>query len=309
MPKSYFYKILYSCLIACTLITGCTTIAPQTNMPPVEPPAPYLDKVHPDVVLVLGSGGARGFSHVGVLKVLHDNHIPIDMIVGTSAGSIVGALYADDPSPERVRNLLITAKREKVMDFSVLNIGSGPISGEGLQKFLIDNMHAKTYGQLQIPFLAVAANLQTGQLHVFKSGPIAPTVNASSAAPPFFRPVNIYGQLYADGGLIDPVAVDVAKRFHPKIIIAVRLDSPIGNTVPTHSAGFFLRGFDLMLLQLNKYSAQEADVIITPQTGDIDMFEQNGRGDLMQKGEIAAEQAIPAIKRLLKQKHISLTKN
>ncbi len=288
-----------------TLLAGCTAIAPQINTPATEPPAPYLKNFHPQVVLVLGSGGARGFSHVGVLKVLERNHIPIDMIVGTSAGSIVGALYADQPSAERVQKLLLEAKRENVIDFSVLNLGSGPISGSGLQNFLITNMRGKTFGQLQIHFLAVATDLESGQLHVFKSGPVAPAVNASSAAPPFFRPVKMYGRLYADGGLIDPVAVDVAQQFHPKIIIAVRLDSPLSKDMPTHSPGFFLRGFDLMLQRLNIYSAQQANVVITPQTGNIDMFESEGRADLMRKGEAAAEQAMPQIKKLLAEKHIA----
>jgi NTE family protein len=307
MPKLSLIKPLILVLLCVSFITSCATIPPPINIPAVEPPATYLANVHPQVILVLGSGGARGFSHVGVLKVLERNHIPVDMIIGTSAGSIVGALYADQPRAARVEKLLLDAKRESVIDFSVFNLGSGPISGTGLQKFLIANMRAQTFPQLQIPFLAVATNLESGQLHVFKSGPIAPAVNASSAAPPYFRPVKIYGSTFADGGLLDPVAVDVAKRYHPKIIIAVRLDSYISPVMPTYSPGYFLRGFTLMLLQLTKYSAQGADVIITPQTGDIDMFEKDGRADLMRKGEIAAEQALPQIKKLLAQHGIPLS--
>jgi NTE family protein len=298
-------KKVFLLIIVSLIFTGCVT-APQIPMPSQEPPTAYLDKLHPQVILVLGSGGARGFSHVGVLKVLEENHIPIDMIVGTSAGSIVGALYADQPSAAHLRNLLLSAKRDKVIDFSIFNIPTGAISGAGLQNFLYTNMHAKTFNQLRIPFVAVASNLETGQLHIFASGPIAPAVNASSAAPPFFRPVKMYGQLYADGGLIDPVSVDVAKRFHPKIIIAVRLDTGLSTTMPTHAPGYFLRGFDLMLINLTRYSAQDANVIIIPKLGDINMFEDAQRPALMREGELAAEKSIPEIKKLLRANNIPL---
>jgi NTE family protein len=291
-------------LLAIFLLSSCTTIPPQVNTPAHEPPATALKNLHPDVVLVLGSGGARGFSHVGVLKVLQENHIPIDMIVGVSAGSIVGALYADNVSAARVRELLLEAKRDKVIDISVFNIPTGAISGKGLQDFLNANMRAKNFNQLQIPFVAVATELETGDLHVFASGPIAPAVNASAAAPPFFRPVKMYGKLFADGGLVDPVAVDVAKRFHPKVIIAVRLDTGLSESMPTTSAGYFLRGFDLMLRRLNYYTARDADVVIAPQTGDINMFQESGRSQLMQVGEQAAWKAMPEIKRILKEKGI-----
>jgi NTE family protein len=298
---------LINLIFILSLLAGCTQI-PSTviAMPDQEPPATYLKKVHPEVVLVLGSGGARGFSHVGVLKVLEKYHIPVDLIVGTSAGSIVGALYADRASADSLQHLLVTTKREDVIDFSLLNIASGPISGTGLQTFLVNNMQAKTFDELKIPFLAVAADLETGKIHVFKSGPIAPAVNASSAVPPFFRAVKIYGKTFSDGGLVDPVAVDVAKQFHPKVIIAVSLDFPLGKTIPSNSAGVLMRGFSMMLLQLTENSAQNADVIIHPDTGDISMFEGAGRETLIQSGEVATEKEIPAIKKILAQRHIAL---
>jgi NTE family protein len=294
-------------LFLIALLTGCATYPVQNNFPQNEPSKAYFENQHPQVILVLGSGGARGFSHVGVLKILEQNHIPVDMIIGTSAGSIVGALYSDQPSADRVRKLLFEARREKVIDFSIVSIPTGPISGKGLQEFLTTNMHAKNFEQLKIPFAAIATDFEAGRLHVFASGPIAPAVNASSAAPPFFRPVKLYGRIYADGGLIDPVAVDVAKRFHPKIIIAVRLDSVLSKEMPTYSPGFFLRGFDMMLLQLSEYSARGADVVIVPEVGDINMFADSGRAASMDAGMDATRKALPAIKKLLAEKHIKLS--
>jgi NTE family protein len=260
----------------------------------------------PEVILVLGSGSSRGFAHAGVLKVLEENHIPIDMIVGTSAGSIVGALYADHPSASSLQQLIMNTSRDQVMDFSLMNIRTGVVSGNQLQNFLIQHMRAKSFEQLTIPFVAVAADLDSGKIHVFGSGPIAPAVNASSAVPPFFRPVQLYGKTYIDGGMIDPVAVDVAQWFHPKMIIAVNLDSPLSSSLPTSTPGIFLRGVDMMMSQLNEYSASQADVVIHPKLFETDMFDGSTRKDLMQSGAVAAQNALPEIKRLLKENNIAL---
>lgn len=295
-------------LLIILFLSACTATAPKVFIPPHEPPKTHLKKLHPEVILVLGSGSARGFAHAGVLKMLEKNHIPIDMIIGTSAGSIVGALYADHPSSQSLQRILLNTPRHEVIDFSLMNIMDGPVSGNGLQNFLVKSMKAQTFEKLTIPFLAVATNLHTGQAHVFASGPVAPAVNASSAAPPFFRPVKLYGSTYVDGGIIDPVAVDVAKQFHPKIIIAVSLNFPLPKDLPTRSPSVFLRSFDIMLMKLNNFTAGGADVVITPSPKDIDMFEDSKRDYLMRTGEVAAEKMIPTIKKLLASHHISLKK-
>lgn len=292
-------------LISVLFLGGCAQRFPRIEIPISEPPAKKMDRLRPKVALVLGSGSARGFAHAGVLKVLQENNIPIDLIVGTSAGSIVGALYADNPNARELERALLTAKRTDVIDFSFFNIYSGPVSGAGLQNFLMKHLRAKTFDQLAIPFVAVAADLGSGKTHAFKSGPIIPAVNASSAAPPFFRPVKLYGRTYVDGGLTDPVAVDVAKEFHPKIIIAVKLDYPLSTPIPLHSLGVFLRSVDIMLLRLHKANTQAADVVICPKVGQVDMFQDKGRSELIKAGEIAARKALPEIKRLLKSRGIN----
>ncbi len=291
------------------LLGGCAAQNPQLAIPQAEPSAAYLKHVHPRVVLVLGSGGARGFAHVGVIKALEENHIPIDMIVGTSAGSIIGALYADQPSSNSLRELLLATPRNDVIDFSLMNLTQGPISGNGLQNFLVHHLKAKKFEDLQIPFIAVATDLDSGKMHVFESGPIAPAVNASSAVPFFFRPVKLYGKTFVDGGLIDPVAVDVAQSFHPKLIIAVSLNHPLSKELPTSGAGVFLRSFDMLLMHLNDYSASRAHIIIHPEPNEVAMFDGSKRTYLMQIGEESAKEALPAIKKLLAKKHISLKRN
>ena len=291
------------------LLTSCATPVSHQVIPVKEPSAVYLNKIHPKVILVLGSGSARGFAHAGVLKVLEKNHIPIDLIVGTSAGSIVGALYADNLSAAKVEKILLLAERNKVIDFSLLNIMSGPISGTNLQIFINENIKHKTFDKLPIPLIVVAADLESGKIHHFKSGPIAPAVNASSAAPPFFRPVKLYGRTYVDGGVLDPVAVDVAEQFHPKVIIAVNLNHPLAKEFPTNSPEVFMRSFDMMLGELNDYCSKNATIIIRPKIEDISMFEDGQRAQFIKAGELAALKSLPAIKRALSKNHIYPAQN
>lgn len=300
-------RTLLFILPALFFLTGCAAEQfPNLHVPRKEPVSTRLKYVRPRVILVLGSGSARGFAHAGVIKVLEENHVPIDMIIGTSAGSIVGSLYADNPSSKDLIHTLLTTKKENVIDFSLWKIVHGPISGAALQNFLASNLHARTFDETKIPFMAVATDLRSGRIHVFSAGPIPPAVNASSAASPLFRPVTIYGHTYVDGGFVDPVAVDVARQFHPKIIIAVKLDDALDAEMPTNSAGTFLRGLDMMMLKLNEASTYHADVVISPAMGDIDMFESSQRARLMREGAIATLAAMPKIKRLLAKNHIHL---
>lgn len=301
----YFLRLLILCFIA--QLSACLSVHPLIDMPAKELPLPSANTLKPQVVLVLGSGSSRGFAHAGVLQVLEKNHIPIDMIVGTSAGSIVGSLYADKPSASALIDLLLTTQRDEVINFSLRNIGSGLFQGEQLQKFLIKNMRAQSFEQLVIPFFAVATDFKTGKAHVFGSGPLAPSVNASSAVPPFFSPVPLYGKTYVDGGLVDPVAVDVASRFHPKIIIAVSLDSLLPEELPASNPGIFLRSVELMSKKLNQYSLSKAQVIIEPQPVEQSMFDGSKRREQIEAGARATERVVSKIKQLLLKNNIPLT--
>lgn len=292
------------------MVTACSLTQPiVVPLPKKEPPATHLKKIHPNVVLVLGSGSARGFAHAGVLKALEQNHIPIDMIVGTSAGSIVGALYAGNPSATALEQLLMQTPKNQVIQISVSHIFQGPLRGDILQRYLTSHIKATSFDQLKIPLVAVATNLKTGNVHEFNSGPIAPAVNASSAAPPFFQPVELYGETYFDGGIVDPVAVDIAKKYHPKVIIAVDLAPLVSHSMSNNGAGVFMRGFSMMLAKLSNYSAAGADVIIRPNIGDVGMFDGSERKQTIDLGYQMAMNKMAAIKQLLKKNHISLNQD
>jgi NTE family protein len=298
-------RSLFLILVAITM-SACTRVSPpKLYIPAQEPKVQASSQLHPRVILVLGGGGARGFAHAGVIKVLEKNHIPINMIVGTSAGSIVGALYADGAKIDPLMTLLKKTNRQNVIDFSILDLSYGPISGLRLQNFLVDNMQAKNFSELKIPLVTVATDLRAGGIHAFSSGPVAPAVNASSALSPFFRPVKLYGNIYVDGGFIDPVPVDVALRYHPQIVIAVSLNPPLNKLMPVYTTGTFIRSLDLMLKQLNEQTARRAQIIIRPKLPEGDVFDGSSRDQSFKAGEEAANLALPAIRKLMRAKAIA----
>ena len=285
------------------LLSACAITQPIIPTPPLEPESNYLDNIHPNTVLVLGSGAARGIAHVGVLKALEEQQIKIDMIVGTSAGSIIGALYADKPSAQKLAEVIMSTSRSNIVDIKPSTLFSGIFSGRTFQEYLLSHLQAKSFDQLPIPLLVVATDFETGAEHVLSSGPIVPAVTASSAVPPFFPPVELYGREYIDGGFVDPVAIDVAKRFHPRLIIAVDLDPGLSQQLPRTNPQILIRGINIMESKLSNYSTKDADVVIHPRLQHISMFDGSAREKSIKVGYDAAMLVMPKIKILLKNKH------
>ncbi len=143
------------------------------------------------VALVLGGGGARGFAHVGVIHVLEQEKIPVDLVVGTSAGSLIGALYADLADAFELEAMAWQIEKDDLFDFSLLGIGRGPYAGEAIERFVLEHIKARTFEELRLPLVAVATDLLTGEQVLLDHGPLAPSIHASSAIPGVFRPVRI----------------------------------------------------------------------------------------------------------------------
>ena len=177
----------------------------------------------PKIALVLGGGAARGLAHVGVIRVLEQEKIPIHMIVGTSVGSLIGALYAADPNSLNLEWLAFSIEKEDIFDYSVVYSKMGPVLGDGLEKFVQTKAKVKNLEQMKIPFFPVATDLNTGQTWVFEKGSVARAVRASSSIPGIFQPVEITAGLYVDGGVTDNLPVDVARAKGADIIIAVNI--------------------------------------------------------------------------------------
>lgn len=302
---SIFSFRMLGCVLAALLLAACAGSRPDINIPK-ERPSTDLPIAQPRVAVVLSGGGVRGFAHVGVLKVFHDAGIPIDLMAGTSAGSLVGALYADQRDINHVEALVSNVTLADIFDFNNVPQRDGVLKGYKLQKFLLGNMHAKTFDQLQIPLITVSTDLQTGAPVEIDNGPIAPAVQASAAIPALFDPVSLYGYKLIDGGMSDPVAVNFVQPYHPKVIIAVDVAEQLPATIPTTAEGIYNRAFIIMRLNMSTLSARDADILITPDVGTTKMFDINKKAELIHAGEVAAQKALPEIKRLLKERGIPL---
>ena len=190
------------------LFAGCSQKFMVITEPALMPPARKL--VHPPrVALVLGGGAFRGIAHVGVLKVFEEEKIPFDLIIGTSAGSLIGALYADNPHVDSLYPLINSTKSKDIFNFS-LTSKLGYVSGEKLQSFVTMHTTVKNIEETKIPFVAISADLLQGVPLVMASGPLAPSVNASCAIPEVFVPVKMYGKILVDGGVINNIVYHTA---------------------------------------------------------------------------------------------------
>lgn len=258
------------------------------------------------VALVLGGGGSKGFAHAGVLAALEDAHIPIHLIVGTSAGSIVGALYADNPNSKALQDTLIkTSPNEILGDFSITRYNKGFIAGNKLQHFLSTHTKAKNFRDLHIPFVAVTTDFQSGKAFPISSGPIAPAVNASAAVPGIFEPVHLYNHILVDGGLINNVPVVIAEHYHPKIIIAVDISEPLSKSFKSGLIRNLHRSYDITLQKLTQEQLADSHaVLIAPDTKNTPLYKGVDKKKLFNNGYKATQKKLPLIKKRLKEQGI-----
>lgn len=272
------------------LLGGCTL----TQTKP-EPPAVAA---HPrKVALVLGGGAARGFAHIGVIKMLESQGIVPDMIVGTSAGAVVGALYAggfDAFAMQRIGQQL----DEKIFADWTLG-GRGLLKGEALQDFINQYLKRRPIEKLNRPFAAVATDLNSGERIVFRTGDTGMAVRASAAVPGVFQPTQFNGHSYVDGGLSSPVPVQSAREMGADFVIAVDISArPEGQPVDSLS-GVLWQTTTIMGGVIGRNELRDADVVIRPKLPYVKSWDFAARNDAMLEGEKAAIAALPVIRQKL----------
>lgn len=296
---------IYSVIVLTLLIAGCAGMRPKIAIPQTPPPPAKLTG-KPQVVVVLGSGGARGYAHLGVLQALHKAGVPINAIICASAGCIVGALYADNKNPKRTYDIMMHAGFWDFADVSNIPSPGGIIEGYHFEKFLLRNMHAKIFRQLKIKLIVATTNLKTGMTYPIESGPIAPAVLASAALPGAVQPVHLYGHVLVDGGVADPIPVNLAAKLHPTVIIAVNIAKQLPKHIPIGALDIYSRGYSIMWQHLTNYSDKNADIVIRPQVGKVGTFAIGKKYPMYLAGFQAAEKMMPKIKQLLAAKGIRL---
>jgi NTE family protein len=269
------------------LFAGCA----HKEIPPpqMKPPA--------KVALVLGAGASRGFTHIGAIKILEANRVPIHMIVGTSAGSFVGSLYAYGFSAFQLQSLSFALEKGDIIDLTVPD--KGFIKGEKLESYVNHMVNNTPIEKMRTPFYAVATDIQSGEEVVFASGNTGMAVRASCSIPGIFQPVKIGERDYVDGGLVSPVAVDYAKKMGADLVIAVDISIAANNPPPQTTIDTIMQSVIIMYSKISQNQLSRADIIIRPKVSHISSTDFSKRHEAVLEGEKAALEAMPQIKAAL----------
>jgi NTE family protein len=249
------------------------------------------------IALVLGAGASRGFAHIGVLKILESNKIPIHMIVGTSAGSFVGSIYAYGFTAFQLQKMSFSIERGDIVDLTIPD--NGFVKGEKLEEYINTLLNNTPIEKLRIPFYAVATDIQNAQEVVFGKGNTGTAVRASCSIPGIFRPVKVGDRTYVDGGVVSPVAVDAAKRYGADFVIAVDISSDIGDRPPESTIETILQSVSIMYSKLSSIQLSKADIVIRPKVGYIGSSDFTKKHEAVLEGEKAAIEALPDINNLI----------
>jgi NTE family protein len=293
-----------SALVAVALsLAACRTPSrlPAAVETPVHPsaPPPSLEGIpEPKVALVLGGGAARGFAHIGVIRVLEQERIPVDLVVGTSVGSLIAALYASDRNSFDLEWTAFQLQQEDIFDFRLVTAitGMGLARGERLEAFVAQRVKQQSIEELQIPFAAVATDLNWGERVVIDRGSIAKAVHASSAIPGVFEPVQHMGKLLVDGGIVDNVPIDVARAKGADLVVAVDISEGVGNVDIRNMLDVLLQSTNIMFAVNVAHRAAGADVLVRPKVAGVGMLDFGQKKRCMQAGIDAARAAVPAIR-------------
>jgi NTE family protein len=261
---------------------------PPDRLPHFEPPKGPA----PRVALVLGSGGPRGFAHIGVLKVLEENGIRPDLIIGSSVGSMVGALYAAGWSAADLERL---AYDLNVMDFFEFSILSGGLAtGQTVQSYINTRVHDRPIEGLKIAFIAAATRVSDGKLALFNRGDTGLAVRASGASPGQFEPVRIGSDFYVDGDEASPVPIKAARRLGAKVVIAVDVSAYLEDTPGTAPREWVVK--DERRARQVAAEAQEADVLLHPNIGYYAGHTEEYRRRVIAIAERVTRERLPAIR-------------
>lgn len=279
--------ILYAVVCCSLIISGCAATSPSKI--PSQRPA--------KIALVLGAGASKGFAHVGVLKILENSKVPIHMIVGTSVGSFVGSLYAYGYDAYALQKIALSLERSDIGELTMPD--NGFLKGERLREYINTKTKFAPIEKLRIPFYAVATDIKTGKSVVFNSGNTAMAVQASCAIPGVFQPARFSGASYVDGGVVDPLAVDVARQNGADVVIAIDISSGIDSVVPTTTMETIMKSIQIMYSKMSQVPIGQADIVIKPIVGFVGSADFSHRNEAIMEGEKAALAAMPAINALL----------
>ena len=285
---------------------GCLALAACGSNPAVAPSSKAASEAGATPIkigIALGGGAAKGFAHIGVIKMLEANGFAPSVVAGTSAGSVVGALYASGMNAFELQEKAVALDEAKIRDLQLSS--GGLVLGQKLEDYVNEQVHHKPLEQLAKPFVAVATRLEDGERTVFSRGNTGQAVRASSSVPGVFQPVAIGKYHYVDGGIVSPVPVDAARQLGADIVVAVDISNKARGQTPGSALGTLSQSIAIMGQKLGQAELARADVIVRPQVLDIGAADFSQRANAILQGEKAALAAMPQIRERVAQSQAS----
>lgn len=260
---------------------GASTLTPATA-PPIK------------IGIALGGGAAKGFAHIGVIKMLEANGLTPAVVAGTSAGSVVGALYASGMDAFELQEKAVALDEAKIRDLQLSS--GGLVLGQKLEDYVNEQVQRKPLEQLAKPFVAVATRLEDGERTVFARGNTGQAVRASSSIPGVFQSVGIGKYHFVDGGITSPVPVDAARQLGADMVIAVDISNKARGKTPDGMLGTLGQSIAIMGQKLGQAELARADIIVRPKVLDMGSTDFSQRAQAIIEGEKAALAAMPQIR-------------
>ena len=279
--------------LGCLGLAACSSTPPGASTAPPEPTA-TAPAVPVKIGIALGGGAAKGFAHIGVIKMLEANGFAPTLVAGTSAGSVVGALYASGLDAFELQKKAIAMDEANIRDLQWSS--GGLVLGQKLEDYVNDQVHRKPLEQLTKPFVAVATRLEDGDRTMFSRGNTGQAVRASSSVSGVFQPVTIGKYHFVDGGIVSPVPVDAVRQLGADVVIAVDISNKARGKSPSDMLGTLSQSIAIMGQKLGQAELARADVIIRPKVLDIGSMDFSQRANAIFEGEKAALIAMPQIR-------------
>jgi NTE family protein len=290
VARNFFANLMLAAMMVAGLC-ACATQPEPVTVPEPEPEPVVIPE--PRIALVLGGGAAKGFAHVGVIKAFEAHGIFPDIVVGTSAGSVVGSLYAAGYDGFELQRISLSMNEDAVRDWVLPNRGF--IRGDALQAFINEAVQNRPIQALNRKLAVVATDLQTGEPMLFQSGNTGMAVRASSSVPGIFQPVKIGTREYVDGGLVSPVPVRIARGLGADVVIAVNISEIPQQNKVSDTFGILLQTFTIMGHVIARQELKEADVVVSPDIRELRSTSFDSRNYAIIEGEKAGLAAIPRI--------------
>ena len=283
-------------LLAALALAGCASSPVVSQPPDVTVVIPGAAKKPIKIGLVLGGGAARGFAHVGVIQVLEEAGIRPNLVVGTSAGSLVAAFYASGKTGRQLQQVAETMEEAAFADWTLPIFSRGMLRGEALARYVGVQVNGRLIENMPLPLGIVATDLNSGLGVLFQRGDTATAVRASSAVPALFQPVKIGGREYVDGGLVSPVPVRYARQMGAEFVIAVDISSAPEGNAASDTLEILMQTFSIMSKSINTFELKDADMVVRPLLAGVGSSNFSARRQAIDAGRVAMTALLPQLR-------------